>query len=184
MTTAVAGQPTRRDFLYVATAAVGAIGTALVAWPLIDQMNPDASVSALTTTEVDVSSIEVGQSITVKWRGRPVFIRHRAEWEIDAARSADIGELLDPLARNPALPSDAPATDSNRVVRPEWLVAIGICTHLGCVPLPYQGDYHGYFCPCHGSLYDTAARVRRGPAPENLALPPYEFTSDAEIRIG
>lgn len=176
--------PSRRDFIHVATATVGGIGGALAIWPLIDQMNPDASVAALTSIEVDISPVEVGASIVIKWRGRPVFIRHRAPWEIEAAQNGSIGNLIDRFARNPALPPDAPATDENRAPRSEWLIVIGICTHLGCVPLAYQGDYDGYFCPCHGSLYDTAGRVRKGPAPENLYLPPAEFLSDTRVRIG
>jgi ubiquinol-cytochrome c reductase iron-sulfur subunit len=175
---------TRRDFIYVAAATVGTIGAALAVWPFLDQMNPDASTLAMTASEVDVSGIAAGASITVKWRGRPVFIRHRTEHEIELAKAVAIGALLDPLARNADLPQDAPATDENRASRAEWLVTVGICTHLGCVPLGYQGEYGGYFCPCHGSLYDTAGRVRRGPAPENLHIPPTEWMSETLIRIG
>jgi ubiquinol-cytochrome c reductase iron-sulfur subunit len=177
-------EPTRRDFIFVTTAAVGAIGVGLVAWPLIDQMNPDASVLAFTSTDVDLSTVEIGASITVKWRGRPAFIRHRAAHEIEAARETGLDELIDGLARNPALPDDASATDENRAQRAEWLIAIGIRTHLGSVPLAYQGNYGGYFCPCHGSQYDTVGRVRVGPAPENLHVPSYSFLTDTQLRIG
>jgi len=178
--------PTRRDFLYIATGAVGAVGTALVAWPLIDQMNPDAAALALATTEVDVSSVTPGMSLTVMWRGKPVFIRNRTPEEIEAAKAVPVTELPDRLARNDNLADDAPADDANRTAseRENWLIMIGICTHLGCVPLGQQGPYGGWFCPCHGSAYDTAGRIRQGPAPENLHVPVFEFISDTQIRIG
>ena len=176
--------PTRRDFLFLATGAMAAVGTAATLIPFVAQMNPDASVQALATTEVDLSAVQAGQSITVLWRGKPVFVRHRTPEEIEAAKSVPVGQLLDPVARNDNLPANAPATDENRVIKPEWLIAVGVCTHLGCVPLAYQGDYHGYFCPCHGSHYDTAGRIRKGPAPQNLEIPPYQFATDTTIRIG
>ena len=167
----------RRDFLYLATATLGAVGAAAAMWPFIDSMNPAADVRALSSTEVDVAAVAEGQRITVKWRGKPIFIDHRTQANIDAAREVDIADLPDP------------ATDEERVQKPEWLVVIGICTHLGCVPLGQKptdprGDWGGWFCPCHGSAYDTSGRIRKGPAPYNLFLPPYEFTSDTMIRIG
>ncbi len=179
--TVAAGAPdegeTRRDFLLIATSAVGAVGTALAVWPLIDNMNPAADVLALSSTEVDLSPIEVGQSITVVWRGAPVFIRRRTAEEIKAAEATPPDDLPDP------------EPDSERVQKPEWLIVVGICTHLGCIPLGQKtteprGDYGGWFCPCHGSHYDTSGRIRKGPAPENLAVPQYEFLTDAKIRIG
>lgn len=177
---------TRRDFLYIATAAVGGVGAALTLWPFISQMNPDASVLALATIDVDIEPISEGQSITVNWRGNPVFVRHRTAAEIEASRAVPIEELPDRMARNANLPDDAPATDENRVMegREQYLVQIGICTHLGCVPLGEQGDHRGWYCPCHGSHYDTAGRIRKGPAPENLHIPQYEYLTDTRIRIG
>lgn len=179
-------EPTRRDFLYIATGAVGAVGAAALAWPFISQMNPDASTLALSSVEVDVSQVAEGQSVTIKWRGKPVFIRHRTGKEIEEAKAVEISQLVDPLARNGNLPADAPATDTNRAAegKEAWLVMIGICTHLGCVPLGSSGDYDGWFCPCHGSHYDSAGRIRRGPAPENMHIPAYQFLSDTSIRIG
>lgn len=179
-------EPTRRDFLYIATGAVGAVGVAALAWPFIHQMNPDASTLALSSVEVDLSQVSEGQSITVKWRGKPVFIRHRTPKEIEEAKGVEVSQLVDGLARNGNLPADAPATDENRAAdgKESWLVMIGICTHLGCVPLGNSGDYDGWFCPCHGSHYDSAGRIRRGPAPENLHIPAYQFISDTSIRIG
>jgi len=177
-------EPTRRDFLYVATGTVAAVGTALATWPFIDQMNPSAAVLALASIEVDLTPIEQGQSITVMWRGKPVFIRRRSEKEIAEAGAVPLAELPDELARNANLPADALATDADRVTRPEWLVLIGVCTHLGCIPLGQRGDYGGWLCPCHGSHYDTSGRIRKGPAPENLYVPPYAFLSDARIKIG
>ena len=186
MTDASAHEPTRRDFLYVATGAFAAVGAAFAVWPLIDQMNPDASTRALASTEVDLSNISEGQVVTIMWRGKPVFIRNRTAAEIEEARSASVEALPDPLARNANLPETAPATDINRAASAseKWLVLIGVCTHLGCVPLSNQGDFHGWFCPCHGSHYDLAGRIRRGPAPENLPVPPLEFLSETRIRIG
>jgi ubiquinol-cytochrome c reductase iron-sulfur subunit len=181
-----AAQPTRRDFLYIATGAVAAVGTVLTAWPLIDQMNPDSAALALAQVEVDVSALDPGMSLTVKWRGKPVFIRNRTDQEIEAAKAVPVAQLPDPVARNANLAADAPATDANRAAdgREAWLIQIGICTHLGCVPLGQQGNYGGWFCPCHGSQYDTAGRIRQGPAPENLHIPVYSFVSDTKLRIG
>jgi ubiquinol-cytochrome c reductase iron-sulfur subunit len=181
-----APEGTRRDFLYIATAAVGGVGIALTLWPFISQMNPDASVLALAAIDVDIEPIAEGQSITVNWRGNPVFIRHRTPAEIEAARAVPVEELPDPLARNANLEEAAPATDENRVIegKEQYLVQVGVCTHLGCVPIGESGDFSGWFCPCHGSHYDTAGRIRSGPAPENLAIPPYEYLTDTQIRIG
>ena len=150
----------RRDFLFTASYAVGAVGVGAVIWPLVDQMNPDASVKALASTEVDISSVEPGKSITVLWRGKPVFIKRRTQEEIDGARAVKLEELKHP------------ETDEERAKNPEWLVMLGVCTHLGCVPLNDKGDYNGWFCPCHGSHYDTSDRIRKGPAPLNLEVPP------------
>jgi ubiquinol-cytochrome c reductase iron-sulfur subunit len=179
-------EPTRRDFLYVATGAFAAVGGAFAVWPLVDQMNPDASTRALASTEVDISGVAEGQGVTIMWRGKPVFIRHRTAAEIEEAKSVSIDELPDPIARNANIDPDAGAEDINRAASDteKWLVLIGVCTHLGCVPLSDQGDFGGWFCPCHGSHYDIAGRIRRGPAPENLPVPPLEFLSDTRIRIG
>ena len=168
---------TRRDFLLISTVSVGAAGAAIAAWPFIDLMNPSADVLALASTEIDLSGIEEGQSITAIWRGKPVFIRKRTSAEIDAARDAKLSDLKDP------------EEDKARVQKPEWLVMIGICTHLGCIPLgqktgQVKGDFKGWFCPCHGSHYDTAGRIRKGPAPKNLEVPPYKFINETSIRIG
>jgi ubiquinol-cytochrome c reductase iron-sulfur subunit len=170
----VTTEPTRRDFLYIATASVGAVGAAAVAWPIISSMNPDASVLALSSTEVDLSPIAEGQIITVKWQGKPVFISYRTKKEIKEADEVKLSDLRDP------------EPDSARVKKghEQYLVVIGICTHLGCVPIGHEGEYDGWFCPCHGSQYDTSGRIRKGPAPLNLAIPPYEFTSDKTIKIG
>jgi ubiquinol-cytochrome c reductase iron-sulfur subunit len=180
-------EPTRRDFLYIATGMAGVVGAAAAVWPFIDQMRPDASTLALSTVEVDISSLQPGMSLTVKWRGRPVFIRNRTPEEIEAAKAVPLAELKDPLARNANLPADAQATDVDRTAgegKENWLVMIGVCTHLGCIPLGQQGDFGGWFCPCHGSHYDTAGRVRKGPAPENMTVPVFTFISDTRIRIG
>lgn len=168
---------TRRDFLYLVAGAMGAVGTGAIAWPLVNSMNPSADVLALASTEVDLSPIEVGQSITVVWRDKPVFIRHRTQEEIDEANAVALDELPDPQ------------TDADRVVKPEWLIVGGNCTHLGCVPLGQKtgdekGEYDGWFCPCHGSHYDTSGRIRKGPAPTNLPVPPVEFLDDTTIKIG
>ena len=195
VSTAEHAEVNRRDFLYIATGAVGAVGAALTAWPFINQMNPDASVLALAATEVDLAPIAEGQAITIKWRGNPVFIRHRTKPEIEAANAVKMDDLKDPLARSANVPEGAPATDENRVVggREDFIVMMGVCTHLGCVPIGNEGDYAvvegsaktgGWFCPCHGSHYDTAGRIRLGPAPENLPVPAYAYLSDTKIRIG
>ena len=162
----------RRDFIYTASTVVGVVGVGAAAWPLIDQMNPDASVKALATTEVDVTSVKPGQSITVLWRGKPVFIKRRTENEISEAKSVSLTELKHP------------EKDEDRASNPEWLVMLGVCTHLGCVPLADKGDYKGWFCPCHGSHYDTSGRIRKGPAPTNLEIPKYEFVNSNTIKIG
>ena len=180
-------EPSRRDFLYIATGMAAAVGIGAAVWPFIDQMRPDASTLAMSSVEVDVSALEPGMSLTVKWRGRPVFVRNRTPEEIEAAKAVPMAELKDPLARNANLPSDAPATDIDRAAgegKENWLVMVGVCTHLGCIPLGQQGDFGGWFCPCHGSHYDTAGRIRRGPAPENMAVPVFAFLSDTRIRIG
>ena len=162
----------RRDFIYTASTVVGVVGVGAAAWPLIDQMNPDASVKALATTEVDVSLVKPGQSITVLWRGKPVFIKRRTENEITEAKAVSLTELKHP------------EKDEDRASNPEWLVMLGVCTHLGCVPLADKGDYNGWFCPCHGSHYDTSGRIRKGPAPENMSVPKYEFLDNDTIKIG
>ena len=162
----------RRDFIFTASYALGAVGVGAAAWPLIDQMNPDASERALASTEVDISGIERGQSITVLWRGKPVFIKRRTEEEIQKARQVDLKELPDP------------EKDEDRAKNPEWLVMLGMCTHLGCVPLGNKGEYEGWFCPCHGSHYDTSGRIRKGPAPWNMEIPKYEFVNANTIKIG
>jgi ubiquinol-cytochrome c reductase iron-sulfur subunit len=180
-------EPTRRDFLYIATGMAGVVGLGGAVWPFIDQMRPDASTLALSSVEVDVAALEPGMSLTVKWRGKPVFVRNRTPEEIEAAKAVPLAELKDPVARNANLPSDAPATDADRAGgegRENWLVMIGVCTHLGCIPLGQQGNFGGWFCPCHGSHYDTAGRIRTGPAPENMAVPVFAFISDTRIRIG
>ena len=162
----------RRDFLFTTSYALGAVGVGAAVWPLIDQMNPDSSVKALASTEVDVSSIEPGKSITVLWRGKPVFIKRRTEDEIAEAKAVKLEDLKDP------------EKDEVRAKNPEWLVMIGVCTHLGCVPLGDKGEYNGWFCPCHGSHYDTSGRIRKGPAPKNLEIPKYEFVNSNTIVIG
>lgn len=176
---------TRRDFLYVATAATGAIAVGGAVWPLINQMNPSADVKALASIEVDVAGLEPGSQITVKWLGKPVFIRRRTEEEIKSARAVDLELLPDRESGNKNL-EDSDASDSNRTIDPagEWLVMIGVCTHLGCVPLGDAGDFGGWFCPCHGSHYDTAGRIRKGPAPRNLDIPIAKFVDDDIIKLG
>jgi ubiquinol-cytochrome c reductase iron-sulfur subunit len=177
---------THRDFLYVATAAAGAIATGAAVWPLINQMNPSADVQALASIQVDLSAVEVGSQITVKFLGKPVFLRRRTPEEIEAARDEPLANLPDQNARNPNIGPDAEATDVNRTLdgNEEWLVMTGVCTHLGCVPLGEAGDFGGWFCPCHGSHYDTAGRIRRGPAPENLHIPVARFVSDTVVELG
>jgi ubiquinol-cytochrome c reductase iron-sulfur subunit len=175
----------RREFLTYTAGAMGAVGVASAAWPLIDSMNPAADTLALSTTEVDVANVKEGDSLTVMWRGKPVFIRHRTAKEIEEARSVNLTDLRDPQ------------TDQDRFQQSvidgkdasQWLVVIGVCTHLGCVPLGQKstdphGDFDGWFCPCHGSQYDSSARIRKGPAPKNLEVPPYKFTDATHIRIG
>ena len=168
---------TRRDFLLLSTLAVGAVGSGLAAWPFIDVMNPAADTLALSTTEVDLEPIEEGMSVTVVWRGKPVFIRYRTAAEIKQAGAVPMDDLIDPEA------------DKDRVQKPQWLIMVGICTHLGCIPLGQKpndpkGEFGGWFCPCHGSHYDTAGRIRKGPAPKNLVVPAYQFLTDTTIRIG
>ena len=165
-------KPKRREFLFTASYAVGAVGVGAVVWPLIDQMNPDASVKALASTEVDVSTVEPGKTITVLWRGKPVFIKRRTPEEVAEARAVKMEDLKDPQK------------DEDRAKNPEWLVMLGVCTQLGCVPLNDKGDYNGWFCPCHGSHYDTSGRIRKGPAPTNMEVPKYEFVSSNTIKIG
>ena len=175
VTTMSSAEPTRRDFLYIATASIAGIGAAATLVPLIAQMNPDAStIAAGAPIEVDLSPIADGQVIKVFWRGKPIFINHRTKKQIEEAQNVDVAKLPDPQP------------DSARVKpgHDQWQVLIAICTHLGCIPIAHQGQYDGYFCPCHGSVYDTSGRIRQGPAPLNLALPPYQFLTDTKIRIG
>lgn len=171
--TASTVEPTRRDMLFIATGAAAAVGGGAVAWPLISQMNPDAStIAAGAPIDVDLGAIAEGQIVTVKWRGKPIFVRHRTAKEIKEAQDAPVSSLPDP------------ESDAQRVKKPEWLVVIGVCTHLGCIPLGHQGPYDGWFCPCHGSIYDTSGRIRQGPAPKNLSVPNYVFASDTKLTIG
>jgi ubiquinol-cytochrome c reductase iron-sulfur subunit len=173
VTTISEAEPTRRDFLFVATGAVAAVGAAAALVPLIAQMNPDAStIAAGVPIEVDLAPIAVGQVIKVFWRGNPYFISHRTKKEIQEAEDVQLSSLPDPQP------------DSARVQKPQWLVVSATCTHLGCIPLAHQGNYGGFFCPCHGSQYDTSGRIRQGPAPANLPVPPYHFLSDTKIQIG
>jgi ubiquinol-cytochrome c reductase iron-sulfur subunit len=170
-------EETKRDFLYLSAASMAAVGAGSVGWAFVDSMNPAQDTLALASTEVNLAPIEKGQSITVMWRGKPVFVRHRTQAEIEAAQNEDISELRDSEA------------DDARVQKAEWLVVVGICTHLGCVPIgqktgEVRGDYDGWFCPCHGSHYDTSGRIRKGPAPKNLLVPEYEFLDDTRIKIG
>jgi ubiquinol-cytochrome c reductase iron-sulfur subunit len=180
------GQGTRRDFLFYATGGAGVVAAGGAIWPLINQMNPSADVQALSSIFVDVSAVDVGTQLTVKWLGKPVFIRRRTPEEIEAARATALEELPDAGAENANRP-DADASDQNRTLDEagEWLVMMGVCTHLGCVPLgDGAGDFGGWFCPCHGSHYDTAGRIRRGPAPRNLPVPVAAFTDDTTIKLG
>jgi ubiquinol-cytochrome c reductase iron-sulfur subunit len=185
----------RRDFLMIATGAVAGVGAALVAWPFISQMNPDASVLAMASIELDLAPIKEGQAITVKWRGNPLIVRHRTKADIEAAKAVKLTDLLDTVARNANGKGTEDASDDNRVVagKSQFLVMLGVCTHLGCVPEGDKGDYGavngnaktgGWLCPCHGSQYDTSGRVRKGPAPENLYVPPYMYLTDTKIRVG
>ena len=186
-------QGTRRDFIYYATAGAGAVVTGAAVWPLINQMNPSADVQALASIRVDVADVGPGTQLTVLWQGKPVFVRRRTEEQIAQAVADDqeVERNIDPMARNFNISSDALAIDENRHPegKPEWLVLVGLCTHLGCVPLGAgegedKGEFDGYFCPCHGSHYDAAGRIRKGPAPTNLAVPEFEFTSESTIRVG
>jgi ubiquinol-cytochrome c reductase iron-sulfur subunit len=179
---------TRRDFLYYATGGTAAVATGAAVWPLVNQMNPSADTRALASIYVDVSAVEVGTQLTVLWRGKPVFIRRRSPEEIEAARAVALDDptLIDPMAENANKP-DADASDTNRALDEagEWLVMIGVCTHLGCVPIGNgTGDFGGWFCPCHGSHYDTSGRIRKGPAPRNLAVPQAQFTDATTILLG
>ena len=167
----------RRDFLQIATYTVGGVGAGMAVWPLVDSINPPADVLSLSSSEIDISSIKVGQSITVMWRGRPVFVRHRTDSEIEESRAVPLESLPDP------------ASDEERTQKAEWLIMVGVCTHLGCIPngqreTDPKGDFGGWFCPCHGSHYDTAGRIRKGPAPTNLEVPPYQFLDDTTVKIG
>ncbi len=177
---------TRRDFLYYATAGAGAVTAGAAVWPLINQMNPSADVSALSSIRVDVSGVEPGTQLTVKWLGKPVFVRRRMQDEIDAARAVPLDELkIDKQSQNANKPG-TDAIDENRAMDEagEWLVMTGVCTHLGCVPLgDGAGEFGGWFCPCHGSHYDTSGRIRKGPAPENLHIPVAAFEGD-ELVLG
>ena len=172
MTTAVIQEPSRRDLMFLATGALAAVGGAAVVWPLVDQMNPDGSTLAMAAIEVDLAPIAVGQIVTVKWRGGPVFIRRRTAKEIEDAQQTNIAELRDPQA------------DKDRALNPEWLIVVGICTHLGCVPTGNEGEFGGWKCHCHGSVYDTSGRVRKGPAPLNLPVPEYAFLTSTRVKIG
>ncbi len=184
MASTTSADVTRRDFLYIATGAAAAVGGAISVWPLIDQMNPSAAVLSLSSIDVDIGAVQEGQQITVMWRSKPVFIRHRTPAEIQKANQVPVSSLIDPVARSANVAENAPATAANRLEKPEWAIMVGICTHLGCIPQFTEGSFTGYLCPCHGSEYDTAGRVVRGPAPENLAVPPYTFVSDTQIKIG
>ena len=178
---------TRRDFLYYATAGAGVVATGAAVWPLVNQMNPSDDVKALASIEVDISGVTEGTQLTVKWRGKPVFIRHRTAEEIAAAREVALGDLVDAAARNDNLPGETDASDVNRSLDADgkWLVMMGVCTHLGCVPLgDGAGDFGGWFCPCHGSQYDTSGRIRKGPAPTNLDVPQAAFVNETTIKLG
>lgn len=173
------GEPRRRDFLYVATAAFAGAGVLPVAWSLVDQMNPSADVLALASIDLDLAAVQPGQAIKASWRGKPVFARHLTPDEMAAARKVDVSTLRDPQKLE----------DRTKPGNEQWLITLGVCTHLGCVPLgaaegEVKGDFGGYFCPCHGSHYDTAARIRKGPAPKNLEVPPYQFRSPTSVTIG
>lgn len=177
---------TRRDFLYVATGAAGAVAVGAAVWPLVNQMNPSADVQAMASIQIDVSAVEVGSQLTIKFLGKPVFIRRRTPEEIEAGRAVEMSELVDTSAENANLAADALATDQNRTLDAagEWLIMTGVCTHLGCVPIGEAGDFGGWFCPCHGSHYDTAGRIRKGPAPQNLHIPVMRFVSETVVELG
>lgn len=187
MTTTDDPEETRRDFIYYATAGAGAVAAGAAIWPLVDQMNPSADVLALSTVQVDISGIQPGTQLTVKWQGKPVFIRARTDAEIAEARATDLEALPDQKAQNANLAEDADASDENRALSEDgvWLVQMGICTHLGCVPIgDGAGDFGGWFCPCHGSHYDAAGRIRKGPAPRNLDIPVAFFVDETIIQLG
>ena len=180
----------RRDFLIVMAATVGTLEATALAWPAITQIDFSPSLDFLDNTYLDLSVVQPGQSITLVWKGKPVFVRRRLKQEIEAARAVPLADLKDPFARNRGLASDAPATDANRSYGEdgEYIILIGICTHLGCVPLggkptDIRGDYGGWYCPCHGAHYDTAGRVRKGPAPENMAIPKYRVSAEGMLKI-
>lgn len=185
-------QGTRRDFIYYATASAGVVATGAAVWPLVNQMNPSADVTAQASIRRDVSMLEPGQQMTILWQGKPVFVRRRTETDIELARETPVEDLQDPDARNENLPFGSPATDENRTIKGpegamdgEWLVQMGLCTHLGCVPLgDGAGDFHGWYCPCHGSHYDSAGRIRKGPAPRNLPIPVAEFIDATTLKLG
>jgi ubiquinol-cytochrome c reductase iron-sulfur subunit len=172
-------ETTRRDFIYIAAGAVAAVGAAGAIWPFIDQMNPAADTRAMSTTEVDLTAVDLGQQIKVMWQGKPVFVRHRTPSEIDQARRDDYAQLKDPQ-----MDADRIKQEDGQPGRAEWLILQANCTHLGCIPTFAEGAYHGWFCPCHGSVYDTSGRIRSGPAPKNLFVAPYVFLNDTSIRIG
>lgn len=170
---------TRRDFIFIASGSVAAVGAAATVWPFVDQMNPAADTRAMATTDVDLSAVAVGQQIRVLWQGRPVFVRHRTQTEIESAERDDYANLKDPQHD-----VDRIKQDDGQPGKAEWLILQANCTHLGCIPTFAEGAYHGWFCPCHGSVYDTSGRIRSGPAPKNLHPAPYVFTGDTTIRIG
>ena len=176
---------TRRDFLYYATAGVGAVAAGAAVWPLVNQMNPSADTLAMASILVDITTVQVGTVLTVKWRGKPVFIRRRTDEEIKAARDVEMSDLVDTNSENENKPG-TDASDVNRSLdeKGEWLVTLGVCTHLGCVPLDHEGTFGGWFCPCHGSVYDTSGRIRSGPAPRNLEVPISAFQDEKTIKLG
>lgn len=182
---------TRRDFIHIAATAFVGVGAAAALWPLVDQMNPDAAALSLGSVELDLAPIQVGQAVTIMWRGKPIFVRNRTPEEIKAAQDVPLSDLKDPIARVMNAVQEVPATDAARTKpgHEQWLIQIGICTHLGCIPKGQRpgdnkGEFGGWFCPCHGSEYDTAGRIRKGPAPRNLEIPPYAFETDTKIKIG
>lgn len=180
---------TRREFLYLAAGAIGAVGAAGVAWELINSMNPATDTLALSSIDVNIANIAEGMGVVYMWQGKPIFIRHRTAQEISEAENVKLSDLLDPWTTGADGSRLGPADDKDRVKKSPWLILVGICTHLGCIPLgnkptDMRGEWGGYFCPCHGSQYDTSGRVRHGPAPANLAIPPYNFTSDTVVRVG
>ncbi|MDG2519994.1 ubiquinol-cytochrome c reductase iron-sulfur subunit [Caulobacter segnis] len=166
--------PSRRDFIHIAAIAAGAGGAAALVWPFVDQMNPSADTLALASVEFDLTKVAEGQQVTIKWRGKPLFVRNRTQKEIAEAVKDDTASLPDPQ-------TDA---ERHKDGKAQWMVLVGSCTHLGCVPTFGGGDYGGWFCPCHGSHYDTSGRIRKGPAPKNLVVPEYEFLSDTKVKIG